>query len=116
VAQGDKLAILSSGFEVRQKPMPFGMLPAPANVSAEAGGSDGEIIVKWDSVKGARSYIVEESFDISDPENWAYQATVTKTKCYISGMESGIRIWVRVVAVNAAGQGAYSDVATKTVP
>lgn len=115
-ANGDEVKILSAGFDVKQKAIPIGLLPAPKDVLAEEGGSDGEVIVSWSPVRGAKSYVVEMSLDITSPDNWNYQATVTKSKCYLSALDSGTRIWVRVVAINAAGQGAYSDPATKTVP
>jgi len=116
VSNGDEIKILSAGYDVKQKAMPIGLLPAPKDVLASEGGSEGEVIVTWKPVRGAKSYVVEMSLDITSPDNWNYQATVTKTKCYLSALDSGTRIWVRVVAINAAGQGAFSDPATKTVP
>jgi len=41
---------------------------------------------------------------------------VTKSKTAVTELTSGARMWARVRAVNAAGQGAWSDVATKIVP
>jgi hypothetical protein len=113
---GDEAKILSAGFSVRKSPSIVGLLPAPKKVLAEAGGNDGEIIGTWERVEGSTGYIVELSNDISSPDNWAYQATVTKAKCKISGLETGTRIWIRVAPFNGAGQGDYSDPATKTVP
>lgn len=115
-SEGDKTKILSSGFDVRQDAAPIGILPAPVNVLLKQGGSDGELIATWKRVKGARSYMVEQSFEVGDSANWAIMAVVTKAKCFLSGMDSGTRCWIRVAAINAAGQGSYSDLATKTVP
>ena len=116
VAKGDIAIILSAGYEVRKAPTPAGLLPAPLNALAQQGANSGDIIATWKSVKGAKSYVVDITFDISDESQWTYQATVTKTKCFIAGIDSGTRIWIRVSAVNAAGQGAYSDPATKVAP
>lgn len=115
-ANGDEAKIVSAGFDVKKAAEPIGLLPAPKKVLALEGANDGDITVTWDRVVGAKSYIVEISFDITSAENWSYQATVTKAKCFIGGLDSGTRIWTRVAAINAAGQGAYSDPATKTVP
>lgn len=115
-SDGDKTKILSSGFDVKQDATPVGILPAPINVLLKQGGSDGELIATWKRVKGARSYVVEQSFEVGDSTNWSIIAVVTKAKCFLSGMESGTRCWIRVAAINAAGQGSYSDLATKTVP
>ena len=116
IARGSESVIASAGFDVRQKPVASGILPAPTGVLAKEGSSDGEIIVVWQKVKGAKAYVVEISYDLSDVGNWTYEATVVQNRCYISGIESGTRIYARVVAINAAGQGGYSDPATKTAP
>jgi hypothetical protein len=113
---GDELKILSAGFDVREKATPLGLLPAPTKVLAEAGGSDGEIMVSFGRVYGAKSYVIEVSYDISSADNWDIFGIVTRTRSTLRGLESGKRIWVRVAAVSAAGNGAYSDPATKTIP
>lgn len=116
LSDGDEAIILSSGYDVRQKPVPLGMLPATQNMLVFEGSGDGEVIATWNPLKGARSYVVELSTDVSNPDAWMYQSTTTKAKVVLQGLESGKRIWLRVAAVNAAGKGAYSDPATKTVP
>jgi len=40
----------------------------------------------------------------------------TKSKAVAEGLTTGVRMWARVRATNAAGTGAWSDVATKIVP
>jgi hypothetical protein len=115
-ADGDAAKIIGAGYDVKKVATPAGMLPAPTNVEAKEGANDGDIIVTWNPVKGKTSYEVFLSFDITDSTQWSHQATVTKTKCFIAGIDSGTRIWVRVCAINAAGQGAFSDPATKTAP
>ncbi len=116
IARGSESVIASAGLDVRQKPVPTGVLPAPHGVEANTGSSDGEIIVTWERVKGAKAYVVEMCYDLSDAANWTHYASLTPNKCYITGLESGTRIYVRVTAINKFGQGGYSDPATKTVP
>ncbi len=116
IANGDKVKILAAGFDMRKDPVATGILPAPLNVITKEGSSDGELIVTWKSVKGAKAYNVEISYDNTDAANWAFYITVTKCKCYITGIESGTRVYTRVVAINSNGQGGYSDISTKTVP
>ena len=115
-ANGSDVKILSAGFDVKKDAVPLGLLPAPKKVLALEGANDGEINGTWEAVKGAKSYIVELSTDINDVSNWEHKVTVTKAKCTIVGLTSGVRVWIRVAAINGAGQGAYSDPATKTVP
>lgn len=116
IALGSESVIASAGMDVRQKPVPIGILPAPHGVEANTGSSDGEIIVTWERVKGAKAYVVEMCYDLSDAANWTHYASLTPNKCYITGLESGTRIYVRVTAINKLGQGGYSDPATKTAP
>lgn len=116
IAQGSETIIASAGMDVRQKPTPTVVLPAPRGVEANPGSSDGEIIVTWERVKGAKAYVVEMCYDIGDAANWTHYASVVSNKCYITNVESGTRIYVRVTAINKLGQGGYSDPATKTAP
>lgn len=113
---GDEATILSSGFDIRQKAVAIGKLPPAKKLLVFEGMNEGEVNATWDPVKGARSYLVEMSTDITRPEAWVYQTTTTRGKCTLQGLPSGSRIWIRVAPINAAGQGAYSDPATKTVP
>jgi hypothetical protein len=115
-ANGSENIILGSGFDVKKTPAPIGLLPAPKKVRALQGNNDGEIIGTWSRVKGARSYSIELSTDIKQATSWSHITTVTKSKCTIKKLTSGTRIWIRVVAINAAGKGAYSGPAPKTVP
>jgi hypothetical protein len=113
---GDEIKILSAGFDVKDNPSPIGTLEAPKKVLANAGGSDGEIEVTFNQVYGAKSYVIEVSYDVNNPEAWDIHTIVTRTKAKLANLESGKRIWVRVAAVNTSGRGAYSDPATKTIP
>ncbi|MFN8284030.1 MAG: fibronectin type III domain-containing protein [Chitinophagales bacterium] len=115
-ADGDVAKILSAGYDVKKASTPAGLLPSPLNVLAKEGANSGDIVVSWKSMKGAKSYLVDMTYDVSDEEQWTFQAAVVKAKCFISGIDSGTRVWVRVSAVNSAGQGAYSDPATKVAP
>jgi hypothetical protein len=115
-ADGDVQLIKNSGYDVRQTGVSSGILPAPLGVITKEGTSEGELIVTWRSVKGAKAYNVEISYDHSDAANWTFYGTVAKCKCFVTGIESGTRVYTRVVAINGKGNGGYSDISTKTVP
>ena len=113
---GDKVKILSAGFDVAEDRTPP-TLPEPVqNLSLTAGDSAGEVDAQWDFASGARTYHVETSPDPMTPTSWTRHKDVTKSKTIILGLVSGTRVWMRVRAVNAAGEGAWSDPATKIVP
>jgi outer membrane protein assembly factor BamB len=87
-----------------------------ANLAITSGDSAGELDLQWDPIPGAKTYEIQTSPDPMTSTSWTSQPSVTKSKTVILGLTSGARVWARVRAVNAAGQGAWSDPATKIVP
>lgn len=92
-ANGDEAKILSAGYDVKKAAVPIGLLPAPQNLLAKEGPNDGQVIGIWDTVKGAKSYVVELSYNIQYTTQWSYQATVTKAKCVISGLKRVVYVF-----------------------
>ena len=114
---GDAAKIQSAGLAVKGARTRRGTTPdMVTNLSVSASDSAGELDLQWDPVFGAKSYEVQISTDPVAVTNWSAQPTVTKSRTTVSGLTSGTRIWVRVRAINGAGQGAWSDPATKIVP
>ncbi len=111
---GDAAKIQSAGMEVRATPAPVGTLPAPAGLVATIGDLDGEIDLDWDSVRGATSYVMQRSVDPPTATSWQSAGVVTKSKGSVTGLTSGTKYWFRAAAVGAAGQGAWSNPATRT--
>ena len=112
---GDSAKIQSAGMEVRATPAPVGTLPAPAGIVATIGDLDGEIDLDWDSVRGAISYVMQRSVDPPTATSWQSAGVVTKSKGSVTGLTSGTKFWFRVAAVGAAGQGAWSNPASRVV-
>lgn len=116
-SDGDAAKIKSAGMEayIPGGAAPVGELPAPENFSASAGDKAGEIDLSWDYVKGAKSYIMQKQLDPHDDTQWEHAAIATKSKAIIENLERGKQYWFRVAAVGTAGQGPWSDPATKIV-
>jgi len=115
-SDGDEAKIQSTGMSVRAKPAPVGALPMPAGLAATAGDMEGEIDLSWDRVTGAKSYVIEQSPDPITPLSWKHAGVSTKSSITVSGLTSGTKYWFRVAGIGAAGQGAWSDPATKYAP
>lgn len=113
---GNAALILSAGMQVRNTPSPVGEPAQVANLRVIANSLAGALAVDWDKVYGARSYEVETSVDPLGPDTWGNRKTVTGSRTKLTGLPSVTRCWVRVRAIGAAGPGAWSDPAVKTVP
>ena len=112
-SNGDEAIIKSSGMDTRAKATPVGIPGIPPNLSAAEGPKNGEIKLKWKAVKGSKSYIVRHTTDIADATKWVQEQVVTKASAISTGLKSGTQYWYQVAAVGAAGQGPWSDPATK---
>jgi hypothetical protein len=112
---GDATKIESSGFDVGNRPSPIGALPAPATVAFDANVNPGNMGIKWKSVRGANSYIVERAADAT-PTDFITVANPTKPKALVNTMTSGQRYWFRIAAVGAAGVGEWTSPVGKIAP
>lgn len=87
-----------------------------ANLSLSAGDNAGSLDVHWDAMSGAKSFEVQASPDPMTGTSFVTADTLTNSKTTLTGFTSGARLWLRVRAINSAGKGPWSDVATKIVP
>ena len=113
---GNEAVILSSGLGVRSKATPVGSMSMPQGLSLTAGDKEGELDGGWDPVRGARSYLAEVCLDPITPTGWKPAGVTTKSSITITGLISGSKYWVHVAAIGAAGQGPWSDPATRYAP
>ncbi|MBI4712278.1 MAG: fibronectin type III domain-containing protein [Planctomycetes bacterium] len=116
ISAGNDAKILSAGMNIRHRIAPIGPLSTPANLYAKAGQNDGEIVLNWEPVRGARSYVVEITTDANAPNSWKHKTNVTESSAAITGLASGSKYWFKVAGIGAAGQGPFSDPAAKYAP
>jgi Fibronectin type III domain len=113
---GDEAFILSTGISVRNKPGKAGIPKHPEALSAVAGAAPGTIVLKWKGVSGSRSYLIRATTNIADNDSWVQVAVSTRASVEVPKLESGKQYWFQVGAVGTAGQGPWSDPATKLAP
>ena len=116
VSGGDTQKIMSAGMSVKDAAAPIGELPAPMGLYATSGDEDGEIVLNWEPVHGAKSYSVQMTTDPNVPDSWAHKKNATESFADIKGLTSGGKYWFRVAAVGAAGEGPFSDPCAKYAP
>jgi len=117
VSGDDEAKIRSAGVSIRAAATPAtDPLTAPSGLSATEGDHEGEIDLHWNSVKRARSYIVEHSADPPSDTSWSQSQVVVASSATVSGLTRGAKHWFRVAAVGSVGQSGWSDPATKIAP
>lgn len=112
---GDESKILTSGLSVRSAPSPIGAMTGPLDFLATMGDKPGEVDLVWTPVRGAKSYIVQHSENVS-PRVWEQKAVVVKSWVTIAGCTPGTVCVFRVAALGSAGQGPWSDETVKMSP
>ena len=117
VAGSNEQMILSAGMDTRAPAVPATDPPSqPQALTPTVGDHDGEIDLSWDTVSGARSYVIDQSSDPVTPTTWTHAGVSTRSNHTAKGLTSGTRYWFRVAAVNQNGQSGWSDPAMKIAP
>lgn len=115
-SKGDEAKIKSAGMDVKAASIPIGIPQRPEGLKAIEGLKTGSLEPKWKAVRGSRAYVVRMTDTIANMDSWKQVAIVTKASALIEGLLSGTQYWFQVCAVGAAGQGPWSDPATKVAP
>jgi hypothetical protein len=112
---GDAEKILSAGFDVRGEPAPPHPVGQVLGVRVSFNGTPGYSTVTWNRDPHADAYMVQCSPDPITPTSWVNKGTVTRNRYEGTGATPGQLCWYRVAAVNAMGQGAWSEPALRPV-
>jgi len=119
-AQGDPVIIASSGLKVGST----GGRPSQSSKPVEQvqglqtkrSQLNGEVLFKWETVPRAKSYIIQYSTNINEPDQWKLLKLTTGGKAKVTFEipvgEDGTKIskltYFRVAGINGAGHGAWS--------
>jgi hypothetical protein len=112
---GDQAKIESAGFSVRGTPASVPVPDQVMSLNVMLNGAPGHSKLTWDAVFGADGYLVQGSPDPITPLSWTQSIVSTKTTFLGNGATAGQKYWFRVAAFNAAGQGPWSEPASRPV-
>ena len=105
-SNGNKQAILSSGLGVKNPPTPISAIAAPTNLRVDLNGEAGMMKIRWDTVTGAKTYVLQCSPDVT-PRVWEQLSSTTKT-LVTKTLEVGQTYVFRVAAQGTPGQSNWS--------
>jgi hypothetical protein len=112
LVEGNRLAILSSGFDVRRAAVPASEPAMPTGLQAAISPHAGQVDLRWLPVKHALAYEVFcNRVAPGNAEDWVSVGTSTRANFKVSGLASASTTWFRVRALGTAGTGPLSDVA-----
>lgn len=111
-ADGDGPILASSGFDLQNLPEPQPTITRPVDFVSERGKHVGEVNVTWQSVKGARLYIVEmTNADPSDPQAvWKEERTTAQAKANFMYTQIGSFFSYPVKAIGRNSESPWSDI------
>lgn len=109
-SNNDEALILSTGFELSQKPTAGSRPQPPSGVYLLDGELSGTAMVKCNKVDNALSY--ESRYREAANGEWKTGPSSTRTTFGIEGITPGTVIWVQVRGFNSHGHGEWSDPAT----
>lgn len=114
-ANGDVVVAQSSNFDTNKPLSPAPPVTPPANLQLADGENSGDMVLSFDRVLGAKSYIYQCTPDpLTENSQWESK-TGTVKKAIFSNLEAAKRYWFRVMAVGINGQGVYSEVVSRIV-
>lgn len=118
VAQGSASFVLSTGYGVRAKAVPFPPIDhAPTDVRTQMNGAPGNVIISWKGVRGARNYEVQYTTDLTGATGWvSAPAMAGGSKLTVGGLTSGTKYAFRVRACGKGTPGPWSGPVQQLAP
>ena len=116
IAEGNGLAILSSGFEVKRTGQPAGEPEPTRDLQAMISPYKGRVDLRWKPVKDAIAYHIHLSrTEPTDDSGWELAGVSTKASFKLTGLDSAKTYWFRVAAIGTSGMGPLGEVAHSLV-
>ncbi len=108
-SNGNASVIMSAAMPLRPLPSPIGVLAEPMNLHIELNGTPGLMILMWDLVGKAKSYVVQCADATTSARVWSPVKTTNDRKLRLEDMVIGRMYAFRVAAIGGStGQSAWS--------
>ena len=106
---GDRVMAVKSGYSIAKDPAPVPEVTPAQGIKIENGLNPGELQLSFNKVPGAKSYVYQCTPDpLTEASVWNMHVGTVR-KYLFTGLETGKRYWVRVVAVGIKGQEVLSE-------
>jgi len=108
-SNNDQIILLSSGFETRKSPTPYGRLEKPGALHVELTSKPGSVKITTTKVAGANSYFFQYALvPVTDESQWHTIGGTSRTRI-IDNLEPGKQYAFRVGGVGADPTIVFSD-------
>jgi hypothetical protein len=114
VSNGDRVKLLSSGFDVTKESLERRSLATIQSMVVKI-GNPGEVNILVNAVKGARAYVHQYSIEPpSDITAWVSETSAHRKHTF-TGLKPLVTYWFRVIAIGLNGQLAISDAVSRVI-
>lgn len=114
VSNGDRVKLLSSGFDVTKESFERKSLATIQSLMV-TNEKTGEAFIKVNRVNGARAYVHQYSIDPpSDTTVWVSETSAHRKHTF-TGLKPLSNYWFRVIAIGLNGQLAISDAVSRVI-
>lgn len=107
-ANGNVEMLVSTALPLKRRPQTV-VITNPTNFRITNGLNPGELVLKVDSMKGARSFVFEYTEYPPGPESIWTRTTCSSSRCVITGLTAGKQYWFRVAAIGGKGQQVWGE-------
>lgn len=108
-ANGDEVALDSSGLLLTKDPSPMPPLTQPEGLTLANGVNPGELEVRINRQRGVRAYQYEYTPDPLTPASAWTPRLSSSSKTVLDGLTSDQKYWCRVGFIGSGGQLVYSE-------
>jgi len=106
---GDATKITSSGMGVRNSRTPAVLPNMIVGVKAFTGEVFGTVQLMWSAQKGIKCYVVEYTIAADPAAGWVHLCACSSSRFVATNLPRNTKVWIRIAAINSAGQGGFSD-------